>query len=144
MATDETVSFTDPRVDHGPTLATKCHRGGKIMWPDRDSNPGPLVYRAGTLPLSYRATCRLVTFSPYLIGYIPKSARNHAGTDETVSFRLLLAARAWTHCSHRMSQGRKMNVARSGIEPRVSCLPREHSTTKLPSYTIDWLHFPSA
>ena len=32
-----------------PTLATKCHRGGKSTWPDRDSNPGPLAYRASTL-----------------------------------------------------------------------------------------------
>ena len=35
--------------EHGPTLATKCHRGGKSTWPDRDSNPGPLAYRASTL-----------------------------------------------------------------------------------------------
>ena len=26
------------------------------MWPDRDSNPGSLAYRASTLPLSYLAT----------------------------------------------------------------------------------------
>ena len=26
-----------------PTLATQCHRGGKRLRPDRDSNPGPLV-----------------------------------------------------------------------------------------------------
>ena len=26
-----------------PTLATKCHRGGKSTWPNRDSNPGPLT-----------------------------------------------------------------------------------------------------
>ena len=32
-----------------PTLAAKCHREGK-SWPDRDSNPGPLTYRASTLP----------------------------------------------------------------------------------------------
>ena len=28
---------------------TKCHRGGKNTWPDRDSNPGRLAYRARTL-----------------------------------------------------------------------------------------------
>ena len=33
-----------------------CHRGGKRTWPDRDSNPGSLAYRASTLPLSYRTT----------------------------------------------------------------------------------------
>ena len=43
-----------------------------------------------------------------------------------------------------MSQGRKKNVARLGLEPRVSQLPCEHSTTELPSHTIDQLHFPPA
>ena len=43
-----------------------------------------------------------------------------------------------------LSQGRKKNVARSGLEPRVSRLPCEHSTTKLPSHSIDRLHFPPA
>ena len=32
-----------------PTLATKCNRGGKRKWPDRDSNPGPLADRTSTL-----------------------------------------------------------------------------------------------
>ena len=35
--------------EHGPTLATKCHRQGKRTWPDRDSNPGSLAYRASSL-----------------------------------------------------------------------------------------------
>ena len=26
-----------------------CHKGGKSTWPDWDSNPGPLAYRASTL-----------------------------------------------------------------------------------------------
>ena len=38
---------------------------------------------------------RPVTISPCLIRFVPESARNHAGTDETVP--LLLAARARTH-----------------------------------------------
>ena len=38
---------------------------------------------------------RPVTISPFLIKFVPESARNHAGTDETVP--LLLAARAWIH-----------------------------------------------
>ena len=29
-----------PSMD--PQLATKCHRGGKSTWPDRDTNPGSL------------------------------------------------------------------------------------------------------
>ena len=40
---------------------------------------------------------------------------------------------------NQMSQGRKKNVARPGHEPRVSRLPCEHSTTELPSQTIDRL-----
>ena len=46
--------------------------------------------------------------------------------------------------SHQMSQGRKKNVARPELEPRVSRLPCEHSTTELPSHSIDRLHFPPA
>ena len=38
---------------------------------------------------------RPVTISPCLIRFVPESARNHAGTDETVP--MLLAARARTH-----------------------------------------------
>ena len=44
------------------------------------------------------------------------------------------------HTGHQMSQGRKKNVARPGLEPRVSRLPCEHSTTELSSHTIDRLH----
>ena len=39
-----------------------------------------------------------------------------------------------------MSQGRKKNVARPGLEPRASRLSCEHSTTELPSHSIDRLH----
>ena len=28
---------------------SKCHREEKL-WPDQDSNPGPLIYSASTLP----------------------------------------------------------------------------------------------
>ena len=93
------------------------------------------LYHWGTEPID-----RPVTFSPCLIRFVPESARNHAGTDETVSFRLLLAARARTHTGHQISQGRKKNVARPGLEPRVSRLPCEHYTTELPSHSIDRLH----
>ena len=44
--------------------------------------------------------------------------------------------------THQMSQGRKKNVARPGLEPRVFGLPCEHSTTELPSHMIDQLQFP--
>ena len=55
-------------------------------------------------PLSYRATRSIFDNFP-LLRFVPESARNHAGTDETVP--LLLAARARTHTGHQMSQGRK-------------------------------------
>ena len=42
--------------------------------------------------------------------------------------------------SHLMLQGRKKNVARPGLEHRVSRLPCEHSTIEVPSHTIDRLH----
>ena len=54
--TRQSLSGCCSQPEHGPTLATKCHRGRKRTWPDRDSNRGSLAYRASTLPLSYRAT----------------------------------------------------------------------------------------
>ena len=68
-----------------------CHKGGKSTWPDRDSNPRPLADRASTLTTERRP----VTILPCLIRFVPESARNHAGTIETVS--MLLSARARTH-----------------------------------------------
>ena len=62
-----------------------------------------------------------VIFSPCLIRYVPDSARNHAGTDETVP--LLLAAWALIHTGHQMSQGRKKHMARLGLKPRISHIP---------------------
>ena len=35
------------RITRGPGFES---RAGKKSWPDRDSNPGPLAYRASTLP----------------------------------------------------------------------------------------------
>ena len=46
-------------------------------------------------PLSYRAKWSTCDNFPYIIRFVPESAWNHAGTDESVS--LLLAARARTH-----------------------------------------------
>ena len=65
---------------------------------------------------------RPVIISPYLIRFVPETARNHAGTDETVP--TLFATRAQTH---QMSQGRKKHIARPGLEPRTSRIPCEHS-----------------
>ena len=48
------------------------------------------------------------------------------------------------HTGHQMSKGWKKNVARPGLEPRVSRLPCEHSTTELPSHSINQLHLCGA
>ena len=66
----------------------------KSTRPDRGSNPGPLANRASTLATELPHG-RPVTISPCLIRFVPESARNHSGTDETVP--LLLAAQARTH-----------------------------------------------
>ena len=42
-----------------------------------------------------------------------------------------LGARLGPTLSHEMPQGLKKNVARSGLEPRVSRLPCEHRTVKV-------------
>ena len=119
-------SFCCSQPEHGPTLATKCHRGGKKH-----------TARPGLEPRTSRRPCehsdhwatephgRPATISPCLIRFVPESARNHAGTDETVL--LLLAARARPHTGHQMSQGRKKHMARPGLEPRTSRRPCEHS-----------------
>ena len=104
-----------------------CHRGEKRTWPDQDSNPWPLAYGVSTLTTelpSYMVDLWQFN-SPCLIRFVPKSALNHAGTDERVT--LLLAARARTHTGHQMLQGRKKHMARPGLEPRTSRIPCEHS-----------------
>ena len=94
--------------------ADKCHRGGKRTWPDRDSNPRSLAYRASKLPQTYRATRSTGYISPCLIRFVPKSARKHAGTDDTISFRLLLAARGRTHTEPLNVKGAEKECAPTG------------------------------
>ena len=72
-----------------------CHRGGKSTWPDRDE---PRTSRTPCEHSDHWATephGRPATMSPCLIRFVPESARNHAGTEETVP--LLLAAQVRTH-----------------------------------------------
>ena len=108
---------------HGPTGRARTHTGHQMSQGRENNVARPeLEPRVSRLPCKHSTTelsSHMSTgyISPYLIRYVPKSARNHAGTDETVSFRLLLAARARTHCGHHMSQGRKMNVACPEFEP---------------------------
>ena len=82
--------------EHGPTLSHQMSQGRKRHM----ARPG-LEPRTSRKPCEYSDHWaigphgRPVKISPCLIRFVPESARNHAGTDETVS--LLLAARAWTH-----------------------------------------------
>ena len=106
--------------------------GAEKQWPDRESNPGPLSYRASTELPSH-----LVDRS--LIRFVPECARNNAGTDETDP--VLLTARAQTHTKpHQQSQKRRKNVAWPERESRTSRLPCEHFTTELSSHLVDLLH----
>ena len=50
-----------------------------------------------------------MTISPCLIRFVPESAWNHAGTDETVP--LLLAARARTHTGHQYHRTLQLAIA---------------------------------
>ena len=54
-------------------------------WPDPDSNQGSLAYRASTLTAELPShMVSLLQFPTCLIRFVPESARNHAGTYETV------------------------------------------------------------
>ena len=91
---------------HGPKGRART-RTGHQMSQGRENNVvrPELELRVSRLPCQHSTTelpSHMSTgyFFPYLIRYVPESARNHVGTDETVSFRLLLAARARTHSYH--------------------------------------------
>ena len=93
--TDETVlCCSQPK--HGPTLSNQMSQGRK----KRMAQPRlePRTPRRPCEHSDHWATephGRPGTISPCLIRFVPESARNHAGTDETVP--LLLAARARIH-----------------------------------------------
>ena len=71
------------RVTGGDTYHRQCHRQGKRTWPDRDSNPGSLAYRASTLtaelpshtvsPLQFPPA--EIDSSPNLLGTMPEPTR---------------------------------------------------------------------
>ena len=110
------------------------------------------VARSGLQPRVSRLPCEHFTTElsshmstgyifPCLIRFIPESARNHAGTDETVSFRLLLAARARTHTEPPNVTGPEKDRDPTGT--RTQGLSLTVRALRLPlSYTIDRLHPP--
>ena len=123
--------------EHGPTLSHQMSQERKkhMAW-------------LGLEPRTSRIPCehsdhwvtephgRPVIISPCLIGFVPESARNNAGTDETVS--LLLAAKARPHTGHQMSQGRKKVHGPIGdSNPGPLAYPASTVTTERPSHTVD-------
>ena len=116
------------------------HRGEKSTWPDRDSNPGPLANRASTLAnWATEPHGQPATISPCLNRFVPESARNRAGTDETVP--LLLVARAQTHTEPPNVKGEKKAHGPNGTRTQdLSQTVRALKPTELPSHTVDLRH----
>ena len=75
-----------------------------------------------------------MTIYPCLIRFVPEPARNHVGTDETVS--LLLAARARTHTEPPNVIGEEKRMGRPGL-PEPLAYRASTLTTELPSHTVD-------
>ena len=121
--------------EHGPTLSHQMSEGRK----QHMARPGlePRTSRR----LSYRATRSTCDNFLCLIRFVPESARNHAGTDETVP--LLLAARARTRTKPPNVTGEKKSTwpdrdSNPGpLADRASTL-----TTELPSHTVELWQFP--
>ena len=92
------------------------------------ARPG-LEPRSSPLPCEHSSlTIDPWQFSPWLNGYVPESARNRAGTNET---RLTLCCSQSGHgptLSHQMSWGGGgCTRPDRGFEPRTSHIPCEHS-----------------
>ena len=67
-------------------MATNCHREGKCKWPDRDSNPGHLAYRASTLITATEPHGRPVTFGGSV--WVRARTASSNGTVSSVPARL--------------------------------------------------------
>ena len=44
---------------------------------DRVSNPGPLTYESGALPIALRGPAKVMSFGSYTINYLPGSSLIH-------------------------------------------------------------------
>ena len=99
---------------------------GKERGPTRDSSPGSLAYRVRTLttelpshmvrPLQYPPS--KLDLSPNLLGTMTEPTRQSLCRSQPEHGLTL---------SYQMSQARRNNVARPGLESRVSRLSCEHS-----------------
>ena len=91
---------------------------------------GPLLTMRA--PLSYRATWSARYNSPYFNRFVPESAQNHGGNNETVS--LLPAARAWAHTEPSNVTGKEKERGPTGTRTQGLSL-----TMRAPlSYRAAW------
>ena len=91
-----------------------------VYGPTGESNGGPLAYRARTQTTDLKSNThrRPVTISICLLGFIPESTPNHAGTDETVP--LLPASQTLTHTEPQNVKGEeKLPIIFSPAEDRT-------------------------
>ena len=97
----------------------------------RTRTQGPsLTVRA---PLSYRTTWSARYNSPCFNRFVPESAQNHGGNNETVS--LLLAAGAWTHTEPPNVTGKEKECGPNGTRTQGLSL-----TMRAPlSYRAAWV-----
>ena len=110
-------SFGCSLPKHGPTL------GHQISQVRKQYMVRPVIRtedRAKTQTTAFKNHThrRLVTVSICLIRFIPESARNHAGTDETVP--LLPTAQTWTHTEPQNVKGEeKLQITFTPAEDRT-------------------------
>ena len=86
-----------------PTLATKCHRGGKTRGTTGTRTQGLSL---SVRQLSYWANGRPLIFSPCLIRFVPESARNNGGTTRHAPL-MLVALAANSHWATKYHRGGK-------------------------------------
>ena len=90
-------------VSYWRKYAHEMSQGRKKSWPDRDSNPGPLAYRASTLPTELPSHLVILWHVPP--AYIDSSP-NLLGTTRHAHFDARCPSCEPT-LGHQMSQGRK-------------------------------------
>ena len=120
------------------SLATQCHREGKNRGLTGTRTQG---HSLSVRQLSNGAIWPTSDISPCSNRFVPESARNNGGTNETCLFVPRGPSREPT-LSHYMLQGSQKSWSNRDSNPKPltlsSILP-----TELPSQLVDW-HFPPA
>ena len=126
--------------EHGHTLSHQMSQGRKKH-----------MARPGLEPRTSRIPCehsdhwatephgRPVTISPCLIRFVPKSARNHAGIDETVPFAVRSPSTS-PHWATKHHRGGKSTWPDRDSNPGPLAHRASTLTTELPSHTVDLWH----